>query len=179
MQNYRKLGLTSRLKARTGGEETSIKTRDLEDVEGAAHTVSLRLPNSRLAAATESRVEKDPQSGAILRVMPAKIDHRNPLNDPLNDLSDEDVLMDSAALPTIGIFSELEKDAARPSKKWKVQRSLWEEEWAAELVAKYGDDYARMVKDRKLNPYQRTEADIRRRVLRRQRDTPSDREKSD
>ena len=59
---------------------------------------------------------------------------------------------------------ELEDLASMEVKKRPRQQSQREEEWIARLVAKYGEDYSRMVKDRKLNPYQQGEGDIRRRV---------------
>lgn len=46
------------------------------------------------------------------------------------------------------------------------KQSAREEEWIEKMVEKYGDDYGKMVKDRKLNVMQQSEGDIRRRVQR-------------
>ena len=40
-----------------------------------------------------------------------------------------------------------------------------EKEWVGTLVEKYGEDYGKMARDRKLNMWQQSEGDIRRRVV--------------
>ena len=59
---------------------------------------------------------------------------------------------------------ELESQAAMEVRPRPREQSSREREWIASLVEKYGEDYAAMVRDRKLNPYQQTEGDIRRRA---------------
>lgn len=63
-----------------------------------------------------------------------------------------------------GIVRELEEHASVEAKKKPRQQSKREEEWIANLVATYGDDYRRMVRDRKLNPMQQSEGDLKRRI---------------
>ena len=118
---------------------------------------------------TEARIERDPTTGAILRVIHPSAGKDNPLNDPLNDLSDEesDQNMEGGAEESPrGIIHELEQQALMEAPKKPRQQSRGEEEWIAKLVEKYGEDYRAMVKDRKLNPYQQSEGDIKRRVKR-------------
>ena len=170
-KNYQKLGLTARLKARTGGTEKTVSQHDGATTEAVGEGDSLSMPDGKAAAAAEARVERDPESGAIVRTMPSESRLRNPLNDLLNDLSDEEQLATGGSTRNRGIIRQLEEDAARPSKRRKHPQSAWETEWALKLVSKYGMDYARMARDRKLNPYQRTEADIRKRVARSQIDS--------
>ena len=55
----------------------------------------------------------------------------------------------------------------RAARGQKVERnqSGRETEWVARLVEKYGSDYKKMTWDRKLNPFQQSEGDIKKRVL--------------
>lgn len=124
----------------------------------------------------EVPVERD-ERGAIVRVIRSGDEEekrkRNPLGDPLNDLEDEyeegemqtrrrrkEVTMDRGVIP------ELERLAERPSAPVVRKQSLREEEWIRALVERYGDDYRMMFWDRRLNPMQQSEGDIKRRVLR-------------
>jgi nucleolar protein 16 len=62
------------------------------------------------------------------------------------------------------VIQELEEAAKNGARKAPRKQSQREEEWLERLVATYGDDYGRMTRDRKLNPMQQTEADIKKRV---------------
>lgn len=99
----------------------------------------------------------------------------NPLNDPLNEIedSDEEPEWNGFAMvperregesenPVIRQLEEAARNGVRKAPRGQSQR---EQEWAERLVSQYGDDYGRMARDRKLNPMQQTEADIRKRVL--------------
>ena len=94
----------------------------------------------------------------------------NPLNDPLNDLSSpepEDVVSKSAT--SKGVIQELEaqaraEEAQLLKEKRPRQQSKREEEWLERLVEAHGDNYKAMFRDRKLNPMQQSEGDIKRRV---------------
>ena len=59
---------------------------------------------------------------------------------------------------------ELEELVSMEVKRRPRQQSQREEEWITRLLDKYGEDYSRMVRDRKLNPYQQGQGDLRRRV---------------
>ena len=77
-QNYRRLGLTSRLNHATGGTEKTIKLLGLNDpkssrADAAADSTANRLnivsKHPILATEIEEiEVERDPETGAILRV---------------------------------------------------------------------------------------------------------------
>jgi nucleolar protein 16 len=116
---------------------------------------------------TEARVERD-GAGKILRVIHEGVLGRsNPLNDPLN--SDSDSLpSDGEELEGLGgqneIIKKLEEQASRGAPKKDRTQSEREREWIARLVGKWGDDFGAMFRDRRLNPMQQTERDIRRRV---------------
>ena len=191
VQNYKRLGLASRLGAPTGGTEKT----NLHNITGAANGAprgdadGLAIPGSRKAAKlvpTEVRVERDPQTGRILRVIRPDAGSdggntrrkRRRLDDPLNSDSEPEngyATIRAASMkarsrpPPTGVVAELEaqaeEEAAQLSRKKRPrQQSKREEEWIEGLVGKYGDNVGAMAKDRRLNPMQQTEADIARRV---------------
>lgn len=124
----------------------------------------------------EARIERDAETGE-LRVLddPAARRKPNPLNDPLNELSDLEDAEEWEGfdnVPRVGAGGEtsvvraLQEQAARGVRKAPRKQSVREEEWIGKLVEQYGDDYGKMVRDRKLNVMQQSEGDIRRRVQR-------------
>lgn len=125
----------------------------------------------------EIEVERDPTTGAILRVVGGpKPKKDNPLNDPLVEIEDSDGEMDEwngfsmvperreeeVVNPVIRQLEEAARNGARKAPRGQSQR---EQEWVERLVGVYGEDYGRMARDRKLNPMQQTETDIRKRVI--------------
>ncbi|KAJ0160212.1 Nucleolar protein 16 [Colletotrichum tanaceti] len=188
-QNYRRLGLTARLKAPTGGVERTLS--QIEESKSPAPSSSSSSSASRRArrdpfaiAPTEevifeeARVERD-ENGKIVKIHYGSDRRSNPLNDPLNALEsdaegssgDDD---DDAGQEWGGIDDEsrpevirlLEKDAAIPRVKKPRHMSQQEREWLERMTAKHGDDVAAMARDRKLNPMQQTQGDIARRIKR-------------
>ncbi|KIV81084.1 hypothetical protein PV11_08534 [Exophiala sideris] len=168
-QNYKRLGLSSRLNAPSGGtekkpvkgEDTAPKTRNSLAIAG---------PRASSKSATqEVQVERDPETGRIIRVIrPDPDENDNPLNDPLNDIMDMDY-EEAPTRPQTDVVAALEAQAAEEeewlaTKKQPRKQSQREEEWISSLVEKHGDDIKAMVRDRKLNPMQQTEGDISRRV---------------
>jgi nucleolar protein 16 len=89
----------------------------------------------------------------------------NPLNDPLNDLSDNE---DAPAISGSKVVQQLERQADMEGQGEKAKKprhlSTREGEWVSRLIEKHGDNISAMVRDRKLNPMQQTEGDIRRRI---------------
>jgi nucleolar protein 16 len=125
---------------------------------------------------TEAKVERDPDTGKIIRVIHAA-SKPNPLNDPLNSDSDSSDDEDENEGETFAGFDEqsggknsneivqqLEDMAARAPEKKPRKQSEREREWIERLIGVHGDDYKRMARDMRLNPMQQTEADIRKRV---------------
>lgn len=132
---------------------------------------------------------RDPETGNILRVVhdsPPQKKNKNPLNDPLNDLEssssaddddydDDDELEDDEGaremLKKSGhngmIVEQLEAAALAGIKKTRPRmQSRREEEWIVALVRRWGGNYKGMMRDRRLNPMQQSEGDLRRRVER-------------
>lgn len=117
---------------------------------------------------SEARVERD-ADGKIIRVIHPEAKHENPLNDPLNDLEDENMeewngLGDGVQGERNGIVEQLEEMASRAAEKKPRKQSGREREWIARLVGKHGEDVGAMMRDRRLNPMQQTEGDIRKRI---------------
>jgi nucleolar protein 16 len=119
-------------------------------------------------APTTARVERDQETGKIIRVIHDKPRKANPLNDPLNsdDEGRDEEMQDAEEEAPEGnnIIKELEAQASMVPEKKVRKQSEREKEWISRLVERYGSDYKAMARDRRLNPMQQTEADISRRV---------------
>lgn len=189
IQNYRRLGLSSRLKAPAGGVEKS-KSRPLDastkTLEESDPLLNLGSSKTTTLKPAEARVERDPETGKILRIIRPENEGENddeieiagrkrrksnPLNDPLAESSTEYEAAPgqqmNASAPN-DVVQALEEQAALEeaslSKKRPRQQSKREEEWIQRLLEKHGDNVSAMVKDKKLNAMQQTEGDIRRRI---------------
>ncbi|KAK4897856.1 Ribosome biogenesis protein Nop16 [Elasticomyces elasticus] len=184
-QNYKRLGLTSKLNKNTGGIERKAedvqRARDEAEQDGgvkrrddALAIGSLRRPGQ--LDVQEARIERDPETGKILRVIESgQAAPANPLNDPLNALDSEDedemdqhISRNSSYKGGKGekteVVRKLEEEASRPQAQFKPRQSENERAFVAELVAKYGDDYGAMQRDMKINYMQRSAGDLKRRV---------------
>ncbi|PLB53789.1 hypothetical protein P170DRAFT_372075 [Aspergillus steynii IBT 23096] len=164
-QNYRRLGLAHRLNAPAGGGEKRPNKEGGIDVapEDSLHIKGSAQASSKQLGLGEVKVERDPETGNIIRVISKKRD--NPLNDPLNDLSDNE---QEAYGSKTDIVRQLERQAAQEGQDVKTKKprhqSSRESEWIQRLVDRHGDDVTAMFRDRKLNPMQQSEGDIRRRI---------------
>lgn len=166
-QNYRRLGLTSRLNSATGGVE---KLPHLHSETKSSTSSKLAISNAipKTIEPGEARVERDPETGKILRVMHSDR-NPNPLNDPLNNIEDDEGMDDGEGFEgekreENEIIRKLEEQARSAAPKKERKQSEREREWCERLVAQWGDEYGKMARDRRLNPMQQTEQDIRRRV---------------
>ncbi|PYH99883.1 putative 60S ribosomal subunit biogenesis protein Nop16 [Aspergillus ellipticus CBS 707.79] len=176
-QNYRQLGLVHRLNAPSGGSQK----RALRDGVQGEPEDSLYIKNSAQAAAKQSatsdiKVERDPETGKILRVIRPddeveiagrKHKRDNPLNDPLEDLAFNVAQPDQKNSAT-AVVQQLERQADQEGVSVKAKKprhqSTREEEWIQKLVEKHGDNYIAMARDRKLNPMQQSVGDLKRRI---------------
>ena len=173
-QNYRRLGLSSKLNSHTGG--TEIKSIQNDEDSSQRRSSGLAIPSSKAPTTLgteEVRVVRDPKTGAIVSVQDGRKEkaNRNPLGGPLSELSDlededddEDRRMGDEDGRSRGIVPQLEEAAKYSKKKRPRQQSQGEREWIARLVGKWGDDWGGMFRDRRLNPRQQTEGDLKRRV---------------
>jgi nucleolar protein 16 len=176
-QNYKRLGLTRRLNKNTGGVEKKVSDLGVENVPSRLEIGS--TGKTAQLEVGEAEIERDPTTGKIVRVLDDTAVKANPLNDPLNQFdseheeSDVEVGFDQHGQPAYGILAkpastavvaQLENEARRPEKKYKHKQSEGEKAFIAELVMKYGADYAAMARDMKINYMQRSEGDLKRRV---------------
>ena len=193
-QNYRRLGLVARLKGPTGGTELSLseatrlreaRTSTSSSLVPSAASQPPRQPKTPLAiqsiegaVISEVKVERD-ATGRIIRVIRSSA-KKNPLNDPLNEFDDdseeeeeegdewggiEDTEEEKREMKKTQVVRELEELAAQPVVKKPRHQSEREREWIERLVERYGEENTgAMARDRRLNPMQQTEADIRRRI---------------
>ncbi|XP_014562411.1 hypothetical protein COCVIDRAFT_84572 [Bipolaris victoriae FI3] len=184
-QNYRRLGLTARLNHATGGTEKTIALLGLNDEKSSradtaagstanALNIVSKAKKPENIPTEEIEVERDPETGAILRVVGTLENKNNPLNDPLVEIEDGEEMQwngfamvpehkaDELENPVIKQLEEAAMNGARKAPRGQSQR---EQEWVERLVNKYGDDYAKMARDLKLNPMQQTAADIKKRVI--------------
>ncbi|EUC51136.1 hypothetical protein COCMIDRAFT_31691 [Bipolaris oryzae ATCC 44560] len=184
-QNYRRLGLTARLNHATGGTEKTIALLGLNDEKSSradtaagstanALNIVSKAKKPENIPTEEIEVERDPETGAILRVVGTLEKKNNPFNDPLVEIEDgEEMEWNGFAMvpehkedePENPVIKQLEEAAMNGARKAPRGQSQREQEWVERLVNKYGDDYAKMARDLKLNPMQQTAADIRKRVL--------------
>lgn len=162
-----------KLNAPTGGRERLPGKMDPNETPNSLH-ISDSAKNVQIDV-TETKVERDPETGKILRVIRPqdemevggrKMKRSNPLNDPLNELSDNEEALHSVSGSEIVRQLERQADSEGQGVKAKKPRhqSSREEEWVLRLVEKHGDDFAAMARDRKLNPMQQSVGDLRRRV---------------
>ncbi|KAF2835423.1 60S ribosomal subunit biogenesis protein-like protein Nop16 [Patellaria atrata CBS 101060] len=170
-QNYHRLGLTAKLNHATGGIDKTKSLGSSERINGTDHlAIDSHIPTT--TGLEEVRIERDPKTGAILRVIEAPT-KPNPLNDPLNELEDSDPEewegfdnIGTASSYSTSVLRQLEEKAASGVRKPPRKQSAREEEWIEQLVAKHGDNYGAMFRDTKLNVMQQSEGDIRKRVQR-------------
>lgn len=173
-QNYKRLGLLHKLNAPTGGKERLPGQEDLNQAPNSLHITGSGNTATQLELG-ETKVERDPETGNILRVIRdedeievagRKRRRANPLNDPLNELSDNED--EGQTMSGSAVVQELERQAHREGRSAKSKKprhlSQREGEWITKLIEKHGENFSAMVRDRKLNPMQQSEGDLRRRI---------------
>ncbi|ANB13554.1 Nop16p [Sugiyamaella lignohabitans] len=141
-QNYKKLGLTARLGRRAGGEEKEIRNTD-----------SLNANESD----DESEHELEEGEGRIVRHEDGSVtvEYGKPKDDEEEAEHEE---------TTTEVVQKLEALAASGITKPRVQ-SEREQDWISRLVEKHGDNYEAMFWDKKLNIYQQSIGDLKRRIF--------------
>lgn len=185
-QNYKRLGLAAKLNKNTGGVERKVADVEREkEQDGKVQADGLMINGARgrgkkaTLDLQEQKVERDPETGRILRVVSSgdAVSRPNPLNDPLNELdsdSESDVEMfdqhghskqqSEPFEPKTAVVAELEHRASLPEKKYRRNQSEGQRVFVEALVSKYGEDYERMARDTEINYMQRSAGDLRKRV---------------
>jgi nucleolar protein 16 len=170
-QNYRTIGLVSKLGHRAGGVEkktddkgvTSVRHEPLAILPGTTHT---QVPIA------EVRLETDPNTGnPVLSKTGGSQPHAwggDALNEPDDSDADEPNWTSLGRLPTqrggTSVTAALETIAASGVRQGPRKQSRREQEWVERLVEKHADNYGAMFRDTVLNPMQQSEGDIKRRV---------------
>ncbi|KAL8708666.1 MAG: hypothetical protein Q9220_006491 [cf. Caloplaca sp. 1 TL-2023] len=188
-QNYRRLGLVSKLNTRAGGVE--ITTSDLAARRKSAAgfhgggALEIRNPDKGTLGTGTVEVVRG-QDGRIVSVVhgaegeggEGKVRRwaGRELVDELGSRDGEEEMeggqhdlyipLNEEQGDGEGVVRELEMQAQELGKREKRKRkqSSREEEWVRGLVERYGDDVEAMARDRKRNPMQQSVGDIGRRV---------------
>ncbi|KAL8972074.1 MAG: hypothetical protein Q9183_000746 [Haloplaca sp. 2 TL-2023] len=190
-QNYRRLGLVSKLNSRSGGTELLPKhLAAKKDGNGKRKDgLEIRPQKTEGLGLGSVKVVRDEGTGGIVSVVREEGEEDEgvrrwggrELRDPLSvaDDGDEDDdhdvggrqqhdIIRSMRMPMEGeqgaVIKELVRQAENAAPRKKRKQSRREEEWVERLVEKWGEDLGGMARDRKLNPMQQSEGDIGRRV---------------
>ncbi|CAI4060937.1 hypothetical protein SUVZ_05G0710 [Saccharomyces uvarum] len=171
-QNYKKLGLRAKLQAPAGGKEADLTKvvkkvpltksvldeDDDEDEEEKSDEAEASVEfNENEIPEGEARIQRN-KDGEIVRVVYGKKKSFD---------VDEDVASIRAKETSekTEVVKQLEEFASRPVVTKERCQSEREEEWLGRLYKKHGDDYKKMFFDKKLNIYQQSEGDLKRRIL--------------
>ncbi|PRT52649.1 Nucleolar protein 16 [Wickerhamiella sorbophila] len=137
-QNYKKLGLTAKLQKPAGGVEKDVRVQD----------EAISQPIKRSTIKEAKIVTKEDGSTEIVYA---------------SDDEDE-VWTGFNGEHKSEVINELKEYAANGVTKPRHQSDR-EQEWIEALVAKHGDDYQAMQWDRKVNVFQKSAGDLKRRIF--------------
>ncbi|KAG7835507.1 hypothetical protein KL942_005201 [Ogataea angusta] len=156
-QNYEKMGLKVRLSQQTGGVEKKITPQfpesddefvvdETEEEEDKKDESKDSLDPADIPEGTAKLVRDD--GGNVIKVIygTKKI---------TQEVEQEK--------PSTEVVKKLEELAQHKVIKERKQ-SAREVEWLADLYKKYGDDYEKMKWDKKLNPYQHSAGELKKRI---------------
>jgi nucleolar protein 16 len=169
----------SKLNKKTGGMHKAVQQDENAAIDERPFEI---LPGTTFTQVSEEDVDEvqlelDPITGQM-RVVGQELQdaqkiNRNPLNDALNELEDDEdnEVIQFGPLGHVGkkgvgaeFTKHLEEIAESGIKKRPRQQSEREEEWIANLVQKHGEDYSAMFRDKKLNPMQQSVGDLKKRI---------------
>lgn len=157
LQNYKKLGLRSRLGQLTGGHEKDVLT--LSEIKAAREANQNKITPQDIEQTEdpaeipegEARIIRDKETNEVIRVI-----HGTKKMPKPEEMTEENE-----------VIKQLRLEAEKNSKiKKEATPSERECEWAERLYNKHGDDYEAMKWDKKLNPMQQSVKDLRNRILR-------------
>ncbi|AMD20744.1 HDR001Wp [Eremothecium sinecaudum] len=175
-QNYKKLGLRAKLGKLAGGEEPDLsktvkkkpitnhsfpnidsdenenEDKTLFDLDNEEEFDENKIPEG------EARIQRS-ADGSVIRVVYGKMKNID-IDDDIPTLQKK--MHQSENLTPV--VSELLEYSNRPIVKRPRIQSSREEEWLERLYNKHGDDYNGMARDLKLNIYQQSIGDIKRRI---------------
>lgn len=157
-QNYKRLGLASKLGVRAGGQEQKVETlteRRARKAKEAEEQVTIGdIENSEDPSKIpegEARLIRDPETNEVSKIIYGTMK------------VDNSAKADEIERPEV--IQQLEEYAEKYSKiKHDRVQSDREQDWAKSLYEKYGDDYEKMKWDKKLNINQQSAGDLKRRI---------------
>ncbi|RLV87246.1 Nucleolar protein 16 [Meyerozyma sp. JA9] len=149
-QNYKRLGLRAKLGTMAGGQERPV-------IKASEKQEEHHVPVSEIENTTdpskipegEARLIRDPETNEVTQVIYGTMKAK----------STEDT-------PEVSTVVKQLEETAKKNAKIKKERKPSEQEsqWLQQLYEKYGDDYEKMKWDKKLNVYQQSAGDLRRRI---------------
>lgn len=159
-QNYAKLGLASKLQAPAGGTAKIYKEEAVVVAQPALKTRMTRTARIVRDADGNSKVVYDDDDEE------QSDEPEEPRRNRSQDLEWVSAgVKKSKSEPRTEIVSKLEELAASGESREKYT-SERENDWLRSLVAKHGDDYKAMQFDRRLNKFQFSAGDLKRRIYR-------------
>lgn len=159
-QNYKKLGLTVKLGHSAGGKEQKVeqlseikRRRDQEARNSQVKPSDIeQTTNPEDIPEGEARLIRDPETNEVIQVI-----HGTKKMTGSAQASPEE--------ETTSVVKQLEEYAQKHSEITRERKqSDREENWCRSLYEKYGDDYDKMKWDKKLNIYQQSAGDLKRRI---------------
>ncbi|KAG7193413.1 Nucleolar protein 16 [Scheffersomyces spartinae] len=154
-QNYKKLGLRTKLGSMAGGIEkdvltlTQIKQRKEDDTKVSVEDIENTDDPAKIPEG-EARIIRNEESGEVLKVIygTMKVKHTS-----------------AAEVEKSEVIQQLEEYAKKNSQiRRERKQSEREDSWLKDLYEKHGDDYEKMKWDKKLNVFQQSAGDLRKRI---------------
>ncbi|CAB4256390.1 similar to Saccharomyces cerevisiae YER002W NOP16 Constituent of 66S pre-ribosomal particles, involved in 60S ribosomal subunit biogenesis [Maudiozyma barnettii] len=182
-QNYKNLGLRAKLQAPSGGQEvdySEIKEKvpvsstvedgsdeddeldenDSEDEQDINNDESEEGFDENKIPEGEARIQRDSE-GNVVKVVYGKL-KKFDIDEDVEVLRKQ--VAEEEEESKTDVVRELERYAARPEVTDVRIQSEREEAWLERLYKKYGDNYKKMFFDKKLNIYQQSVGDIKKRM---------------
>lgn len=152
-QNYKRLGLRARLGTVAGGVEKEIvKYKPNEDNESKPEIKPEQIEQTEDPSQIpegEARIIRDPETDEVIKVIYGTM--------KLDNKKEEHTESE--------IIKKLEEQAIKHASVVRERKqSERESEWLKSLYEKHGDDYNKMMWDKKLNIYQQSAGDLKKRI---------------
>lgn len=164
-QNYKRLGLRAKLGTSAGGDEKKVvslseiqakrerNSKNNKEVPSIDEIENLDDPSQ--IPEGEARLIRDPETNEVIKVIYGTMKVNQ-------DDADED---EENGAENPSVVKQLEEYAEQHSKIRKERHlSDRESDWLKRLYEKYGDDFDKMKWDKKLNVYQHTAGELKRKI---------------